>query len=122
MTQLKFGLIIMAKLSVHISSLMTMVFLLWRTDKMCKLICLINLFVEQQDIYLVDLETGKVSIAANCAFSELSEKIVDIADITKVNNIESRNAPMYAAGITEDIYTYARTKYNNNEIQVEVVQ
>ena len=49
---------------------------------MCKLICLINLFVEQQDIYLVDLETGKVSIAANCAFSELSEKIVDIADIT----------------------------------------
>ena len=89
---------------------------------MCKLICLINLFVEQQDIYLVDLETGKVSIAANCAFSELSEKIVDIADITKVNNIELRNAPMYAAGIAEDIYAYARTKYNNNEIQVEVVQ
>ena len=26
---------------------------------MCKLVCLINLFIQQQDIYLVDLDTGK---------------------------------------------------------------
>lgn len=89
---------------------------------MCKLICLINLFIEQQDIYLVDLETGKVSIAASCTLNQLSEKIVDIADITKVNNIELRNAPMYSAAIAEDIYKYAKSKYSNNEIHVEVIQ
>lgn len=88
---------------------------------MCKLICLINLFIEQQDIYLADLETGKVSIAASCTLDQLSEKIVDIADITKVNNIELRNAPTYSAAIAEDIYKYAKSKYSNNEIHVEVI-
>lgn len=89
---------------------------------MCKLVCLINLFIEQQDIYLVDLDTGKVSIAASCALDSLSEKIVDIADITQVNNIELRSAPSYAASIADDIYAYAKTRYNNNDLIVEVVQ
>lgn len=89
---------------------------------MWKLVCLINLFIEQQNIYLVDLETGKASIAASCTLDSLVEKIVDIADITQVNNIELCSAPSYAASIANDIYIYAKTRYNNHDLIVEVVK
>ena len=89
---------------------------------MYKLICLLNLFTESQTIYLVNMETGKSNIAATATLSELSEKVVDISDITKVNHIELHGAPSYAHAMVDDIYTYAKTKYNNNNLIVEVLQ
>lgn len=89
---------------------------------MCKLVCLLNLFTETQHIYLVDTESGKSNIAASATMDELSERVVDISDITKVNHIELHGAPTFSAAMADDIRTYARTKYNNNEIFVEVVK
>ena len=88
---------------------------------MYKLVCVLNLFAETQHIYLIDSEASKSSIAASVALNELSERIVDISDIVKVNHIELHGAPAYATAMSEDIYTYAKAKYNNNDLIVEVL-
>lgn len=89
---------------------------------MCKLVCLLNLFTETQNIYLIDTDSGKSNIAATTTMDELSERIVDICDITKVNHVELFGAPAFSAAMADDIRMYARTKYNNNDIIVEVAQ
>lgn len=89
---------------------------------MYKLVCLLNLFMENQNVYMVNTETGKSDIAITTTMAELSEKIVDISDITKVNHIELHGAPAFSAAIAEDISTYAKTKYNNYDLVVEVIK
>ena len=48
--------------------------------------------------------------------------LMDISDIVKVNNIQLHGASQYADEIASEVLTYARTKYNNHDLIVEVVK
>ena len=89
---------------------------------MCKLVCPISLFSMQQTIFLIDEENNKTTTAAVASLEDLSETLADISDIVKVNNIQLHGASQYADEIASEVLTYARTKYNNHDLIVEVVK
>ena len=88
---------------------------------MDKLICFINLFTYDQNIYLFNAATQETKVATNTTFEDLSTVLADISDITKVNHIELHGARKYANEIASEVLTYAKSRYNNNDLTVEVI-
>lgn len=88
---------------------------------MHKLVCLVDLFTFDQTIFVYDDVEKTYTVAANATFENLSERLADISDITKINHIELRGARQYVNGIASEVLTYAKTRYNNNDLIVEVI-
>lgn len=86
-----------------------------------RLICFIDLFNENARIYSLD-EMNNQTFLSRVPVATLSEDIAAVSNISGVNHITLIGASAYAEGIVPEIIEYAKTKYSNNELIVEVMQ
>ena len=87
---------------------------------MQKLVCLVDLFTFDQTIFMYDDVEKTYTVVSDATFENLSERLADISDVTKINHIELRGARKYVNEIASEVLTYAKTRYNNNDLIVEV--
>lgn len=87
---------------------------------MNKIICFIDLFRLHSRVYTVDKESNQTFIA-EIPLAELGEKIAETSFAAHINHVTLIGAPAYAEGIVPEIKEYALTKYNNNDLVVEVL-
>jgi hypothetical protein len=87
-----------------------------------KIVCFINLFTTNQRVYLTDSNSNDLKPLGEIPLQELEEKLVDLCELTQNNSITLIGSPSFADEIVPEIMKYAKLKYNNNEITVEVMR
>lgn len=86
-----------------------------------KIVCFINLFTLNQRVYLAGVDNDLKPLG-EIPYDELVEKLADLSELTQVNLISLVGSPKFADEIAPEIMKYAKIKYNNNEITVEVMR
>lgn len=86
-----------------------------------KIICFINLFTANARAYMIDSNDTQ-NLLGEIPLEELEEKLADLSNLTDIHHITLIGAPTYADGIVPEILQYAKTKYSNNELIVEVMR
>ena len=86
-----------------------------------KMICFINLFTANARVYSVDADNTQEYLG-EVALEEAAEKLVDLCEFTDLHHLTLIGAPTYADALVPEILTYAKTKYSNNELIVEVMR
>lgn len=88
---------------------------------MDKIICFIDMFRLHSRVYVRNEETEQMSLVGEIPLAELETKIADTCFAAHTNHVMLIGAPTYAEGIVPAIKEYALTKYNNNDLVVEVL-
>ena len=90
---------------------------------MKKIFCNINLFDLNQQIFLIDIEHPSLDVLlGETEFIDLGKKISAINEQAKVNNVMLKGNKELLEPIVEEILSYSKTKYNNEEIKVEIIE
>lgn len=84
--------------------------------------CDIHMFELHQRVYIADTETGKRDCASFATISELPEIISALCKSNDVHKVILSGNSIYCSAVSEDILTYSKNHYNQNEIEVEVVK
>lgn len=87
-----------------------------------KLICFIDLFNENARIYSWSEADDTQTFLSRTPVATLSENLATISNISGVNHITLIGAPVFAEALVPEIIEYAKTRYSNNELIVEVMQ
>ena len=85
------------------------------------LLCTITMFNLHQQILLINEEEGW---SKNVAISNLEALSTDIAAMCAkhgVSKVKLQGNKEYANGLVEEIYTFAKTNYGLNNIEIEVI-
>lgn len=83
------------------------------------ILCNLFLFDLYQRVIVVD-EKGQKNEIATVNINNLGETIVDICNKYNVNKVRLIGSESYINNVVEDINSYSITKYNNNNITIEV--
>lgn len=89
---------------------------------MKKIFCELHIFDLEQKVYVIDDETGERDIVAIAMAEELPAAISALSSEKQIPNIVLSGNFTYSSLISEDIITYSKLNYNNNEIKVEVLK
>lgn len=82
-------------------------------------LCNLFLFDLYQRINIVD-EKGQKNEIATVNINNLGETIVDICNKYNISRVHLIGSENYISSVVEDINSYSLTKYNNNNITIEV--
>jgi monoamine oxidase len=80
------------------------------------------MFDLNQRIFIVDPETGYKEQVAMASMEELPEVISAISNEQHINQVLFSGNSIFGKTISEDVVTYSKLNYNNNEIKVEVLK
>ena len=83
------------------------------------ILCNLFLFDLYQRVIVVD-EKGQKNEIATVNINNLGETIVDVCNKYNVNKVRLIGSESYINNVVEDINSYSITKYNNNNITIEV--
>lgn len=80
------------------------------------------MFDLNQRIFIVDPETGYKEQVAMAPMEELPEIISAISSEQHINQVLFSGNSIFGEAVSEDVVTYSKLNYNNNEIKVEVLK
>jgi hypothetical protein len=80
------------------------------------------MFDLNQRIFIVDPETGYKEQVAMAPMEELPEVISAISSEQHINQVLFAGNSVFGKAVSEDVVTYSKLNYNNNEIKVEVLK
>ena len=86
-----------------------------------RMICFINLFTANAKVYSIDNNDNQ-NFLGEVTLDEAAEKLADLCEFTDMNHLTLIGAPTYADALVPEILTYAKTKYSNSELNVEVMR
>ena len=89
---------------------------------MKKIYCELHMFDLNQRIFIVDPETGYKEQVAMVPMEELPEVISAISSEQHINQVLFAGNSIFGEAVSEDVVTYSKLNYNNNEIKVEVLK
>lgn len=89
---------------------------------MKKIYCELHMFDLNQRIFIVDPETGYKEQVAMVPMEELPEVISAISSEQHINQVLFSGNSIFGEAVSEDVVTYSKLNYNNNEIKVEVLK
>lgn len=89
---------------------------------MKKIYCELHMFDLNQRIFIVDPETGYKEQVAMAPMEELPEVISAISSERHINQVLFAGNSIFGEAVSEDVVTYSKLNYNNNEIKVEVLK
>lgn len=89
---------------------------------MKKLYCELHLFNLDQQIYVIDPETGFKEQAAITTMEELPEVLCAICDSKNISKVWLSGNSIFGQAIKEDVLSYAKLHYSSNNIEVEVLK
>lgn len=89
---------------------------------MKKIYCELHMFDLNQRIFIVDPETGYKEQVAMAPMEELPEAISAISSEQHINQVLFAGNSIFGKAVSEDVVTYSKLNYNNNEIKVEVLK
>ena len=89
---------------------------------MKKIYCELHLFSLNQNVYILDLESGNKELVATTAMEQLPEVISAVSDARHIPEIMLYGNSILGAAVSEDIIAYSKMHYSWNEIKVEVVK
>ena len=89
---------------------------------MKKIYCELHLFNLDQQIYIVDPETGYKEAVAMATMEELPEVLSAISDSRDIHKVWLSGNSIFGEAIKEDILTYTKQHYSWNDIEVEVLK
>lgn len=89
---------------------------------MKKIYCELHMFDLNQRIFIVDPETEYKEQVAMAPMEELPEVISAISSEQHINQVLFSGNSIFGEAVSEDVVTYSKLNYNNNEIKVEVLK
>lgn len=89
---------------------------------MKRIYCELHLFDLNQTIYIVDAATGHREKIAVATMEELPEVINAISDSKHIKKIWLTGNSILGHAVSEDIITYGKMHYSENELEVEVLK
>ena len=87
---------------------------------MNKIICFINLGMANARVYELNCNEEQKFIT-DMPLEKLSEGLAATSAMYKINHITLIGSPSYAEGIAPEILEYAKTNFNNDNLNVEVM-
>lgn len=87
---------------------------------MNKIICNINLFDLNQNIYLVNFETGEMDYLATASLDTIATTIATLSHKLTIFNIALHCNMELGTQLKQDIIEYSKTKYNISEHNLEI--
>ena len=85
------------------------------------ILCSVTMFNLHQQIILIDVEAGTAKTIAISNLNDLSEDIVTMCEKYNISRVKIKGSKDYISGLVEDIYTMAKTNYELNNIEIEVI-
>lgn len=86
-----------------------------------KLLCNIELFNLNQNIYTVDIDTGDIDLVATTTLDSIVKTISILSHTMSISNISLIGSIGFGEQIAKDIIEYSKTNYDNNiNLEIEV--
>ena len=89
---------------------------------MKRIYCELHLFDLHQKVYIVDIETGDKECVAIAPMEELPQVISAISNEKDVHHVYLAGNSVLGNTVSEDIITYSKRNYSQNNIKVEVIR
>jgi hypothetical protein len=89
---------------------------------MKKLYCELHLFNLDQQIYIIDPESGYKEQVAIATMEELPEVLCAICDSKDISKIWLSGNSVFGQAIKEDVLSYTKQHYSWNDIEIEVLK
>lgn len=87
-----------------------------------KIICFVNLFKANARVYTLNEDDSEQVYIAEVPVDTMTHSLAEIGTVNNINKIILIGAPTYSKELVPDILEYAKVKYNNNDLIVEVME